>query len=1147
MLLYFGLLLAVSQAEIIHVSIPEEVPVGTVVTTLFLNGQYEMYNRNEAYFQVTYDGIVKTKARIDREEAPFNDPDNPYEVKILHGSNLIQLIVTVIDINDNRPIFKINQETISISEGTNIGFEKFLPEAIDIDYGINSTQGYRIESGNIDNTFEIVMLKPANQKFFYLRVKRSLDRETTAEFDLKIIAYDGAYPPKMDTLYVRVIIEDENDSPPEFNQTQYFASVKENARIGTEILTVKATDRDAGSNARIVYSFDRQFSSTLFMINKYTGAITLQGRLDYETNKNMFLIVLATDEAEKPRSARVYVNIELIDVNDNKPEIEIMYNSASDTVARVDEDAMPGDPVVTVRITDKDTGDNGRVTCEMQGEQGLQYFKLVASHSPNIWYVRVRKPPNREVAEEYSMSITARDHGIDQQHFSLAEFKIVIMDINDHYPLFDPPSYAISILENTSPGTDIITVSATDADDGPFGDITYEIKSVTAQDMTPDPMTWFEITPKTGIIRNRIKLDREKYPSINIVILAKDGAETEPKEARATVVITLLDENDNDPIFPQSLYEANIKNTLQVGSNVVLVRARDYDDGSFGAVEYDITIPPTATPYFKVQPTTGQISVAQPLAKMDYQVIKLRVIATDGGGRKGEADVRINIFGENRYAPILEQKKYVASVDEDVMPPMKILTIGASDQDSSYFGEIHFELLGDTEDRFQIDKNTGEIFVIDHLDYETTREYNLRIRAFNNYDGTDDNKDDMAELRIAINDENDEPPRFEHRQYNLTAFTEDPNSTVLGTIIAVDPDSGDSGKVHYTLIGGNEKHLFKLRNTDKGAQILINGALQYMAGNSVNLLLEAQDDDPDTINTDQTIIWISILEGKGDRPQPIAARWQNTYLPIIIGLAVFVCFVLVVAITIACCRSKKSSRRLGAKRPFDYDGYAEFDEQAGLEPDTVKAYNIDGGGESDRLSAFEALTNQLNTLQYDYIDKPKGFNNYFEYGPDKNGKLGKSHLDSEGYFSLSDPAFNESPKYNDQKNYINQLLNNQNIYTNVPQPNKQPDEKYVPLSPPVDHKTDFGGRLPPTLDHNYLPMSPSSDVFDRIPEDSSPPEIPVRDHGSINSISAIDNRQDLAEMVQRLDELPPPAAEIIGSDIRTSNNSGDNSDHSADF
>lgn len=62
-----------------------------------------------------------------------------------------------------------------------------------------------------------------------------------------------------------------------------------------------------------------------------------------------------------------------------------------------------------------------------------------------------------------------------------------------------------------------------------------------------------------------------------------------------------------------------------------------------------------------------------------------------------------------------------------------------------------------------------------------------------------------------------------------------------------------------------------------------------------------------------------------------------------LGLAVFVCFILVVAITIACCRSKKSSRRLGAKRPFDYDGYAEFDEQAGLEPDTVKAYNIDGG------------------------------------------------------------------------------------------------------------------------------------------------------------------------------------------------------------
>lgn len=103
----------------------------------------------------------------------------------------------------------------------------------------------------------------------------------------------------------------------------------------------------------------------------------------------------------------------------------------------------------------------------------------------------------------------------------------------------------------------------------------------------------------------------------------------------------------------------------------------------------------------------------------------------------------------------------------------------------------------------------------------------------------------------------------------------------------------------------------------------------------------------------------------------------------------------------------------------------------------------------------------------------------------------------------------------------------------------------MPLSPPTDRHPDSKdfSRLPPTLDHNYLPLSPSSDVFDRVPEDGSPPELPVRDDSS-TSLSGIDTRQDLAEMVARLDDLPPPPAPVV--DIRTSNLTI-NSDNSADF
>ena len=144
----------------------------------------------------------------------------------------------VIDINDNKPLFKIKEETFTLSENVQVGTEKTLPDAIDIDYGINSTQGYRIESGNIDNTFEIESFKAGHIQVYYLRLKRALDREQTASYDLLIVAYDGAYPAKKDTLQIHIIVEDFNDHSPEFNQTRYYASVPEDANTNVKILTV---------------------------------------------------------------------------------------------------------------------------------------------------------------------------------------------------------------------------------------------------------------------------------------------------------------------------------------------------------------------------------------------------------------------------------------------------------------------------------------------------------------------------------------------------------------------------------------------------------------------------------------------------------------------------------------------------------------------------------------------------------------------------------------------------------------------------------------------------------------------------------------------------------------------------------------------
>ena len=145
--------------------------------------------------------------------------------------------MSIIDINDNSPRFENKIYTISISENINVGHESLLPVATDPDFGVNSTQGYRIESGNDGNVFQIVK-KNYGSLTFFLRVSKHLDRESQVEYNLQIAAYDGGDPQKTDTLQIKVIVEDENDCTPEFDRTNYVFYVDENVERGSTIAQV---------------------------------------------------------------------------------------------------------------------------------------------------------------------------------------------------------------------------------------------------------------------------------------------------------------------------------------------------------------------------------------------------------------------------------------------------------------------------------------------------------------------------------------------------------------------------------------------------------------------------------------------------------------------------------------------------------------------------------------------------------------------------------------------------------------------------------------------------------------------------------------------------------------------------------------------
>uniref|UniRef100_A0A3Q3L1Q8 Cadherin domain-containing protein n=1 Tax=Labrus bergylta TaxID=56723 RepID=A0A3Q3L1Q8_9LABR len=186
-----------------------------------------------------------------------------------------------------------------------------------------------------------------------LLLQKALDREKQAVIKL--------------TLTINVNVLDVNDNTPMFSKSLYKVRVRENTEKGQVVIKLNATDMDDGINSRITYSLIKQRNtdpSQTFNINSETGEITVKGTLDYEETPAYEVRVQAKDQGTTPRSAHAKLLIEIIDVNDNAPEI-----SVTSLMTPVKEDAELGTIVALVTVSDKDGGNNGVTNCKVVGDR----------------------------------------------------------------------------------------------------------------------------------------------------------------------------------------------------------------------------------------------------------------------------------------------------------------------------------------------------------------------------------------------------------------------------------------------------------------------------------------------------------------------------------------------------------------------------------------------------------------------------------------------------------------------------------------------------------------------------------------------------------------------------------------------------------
>ncbi|XP_029073148.1 cadherin-10 isoform X3 [Monodon monoceros] len=317
--------------------------------------------------------------------------------------------------------------------------------------------------------------------------------------------------------------------------------------------------------------------------------------------------------------------------------------------------------------------------------------------------------------------------------------------------------------------------------------------------------TLFIIDEKTGDIHATRRIDREEKAFYTLRAQAINRRTLRPVEPESEFVIKIHDINDNEPTFPEEIYTASVPEMSVVGTSVVQVTATDADDPSYGnsaRVIYSIL---QGQPYFSVEPETGIIRTALPNMNREnreqYQVvIQAKDMGGQMGGLSGTTTVNITLTDVNDNPPHFPQNTIHLRVLESSPVGTSIGSIKATDADTGKNAEVEYRIIdGDGTDMFDIrtekDTQEGIITVKKPLDYESRRLYTLKVEAENThvdprfyYLGP---FKDTAIVKISIEDV-DEPPVFSRSSYLFEVHEDIEVGTIIGTVMARDPDSTSS-------------------------------------------------------------------------------------------------------------------------------------------------------------------------------------------------------------------------------------------------------------------------------------------------------------------------------------------------------------------
>ncbi|XP_042275315.1 protocadherin beta-16-like [Thunnus maccoyii] len=451
----------------------------------------------------------------------------------------------------------------------------------------------------------------------------------------------------------------------------------------------------------------------------------------------------------------------------------------------------------------------------------------------------------------------------------LHRITVEVLDINDHAPVFPnkdkDKAISFEISESAVVGVQFPLQSAEDLDVGQNALQDYILSPndnfILKQHANPDGSKYVEMVLQKS-------LDREQHPNFSLKLIAVDGG-TPQRSGTVNIDVTVLDANDNAPVFNQSVYKASVMENTMKGTNIITVNATDADSGSNGFITYTLSkMKGSVADIFSIDENTGTIYVSGQIDFEKDRKYEVRVEAKDQGGLTGTSKIIFEVVDVNDNAPVINIMSFSSPLSEDARPGTTIAVFNVKDADSEKNGQIICSVDGKLP--FKIESSLTNYYNLvsdQYFDRESVSEYNLTITA------TDFGSPPLStstKLHLKISDVNDNAPLFDKNMYSAYVTENNSPGVSIFAVSARDSDWNQNARISYLLedtqVSGSPVSTYVSLNSETGVLSAVR-SLDYEQIKQLQLVVKAQDGGSPPLSSNVTVK--IMIQDQNDNPPQV--------------------------------------------------------------------------------------------------------------------------------------------------------------------------------------------------------------------------------------------------------------------------------------